>query len=81
MPGWAGELEMDDSKRDKPVTDLAAPAVTRRKRRAVRRSAVRSVAKGDVAPSLTGRGIADFSVEESVAAATESKSGDLWPMT
>jgi len=64
---------MDDSKRDKPVTDLAAPAVTRRKRRAVRRSAVRSVAKGDVAPSLTGRGIADFSVEESVAAATESK--------
>jgi len=73
MPGWAGELEMDDSKRDKPVTDLAAPAVTRRKRRAVRRSAVRSVAKGDVAPSLTGRGIADFSVEESVAAATESK--------
>jgi len=64
---------MDDSRRDKPVTDLAGPAVTRRKRRAVRRSGVRSAAEGDVAPSLTERGIADFSVAESVAAATESK--------
>ena len=64
---------MDDSRRDRPVTDLAGPAATRRKRRAVRRSAVRPAAKGDVAPSLTERGIADFSVAESVAAATESK--------
>ena len=64
---------MDDSRRDKPVTDLAGPAVTRRKRRAVRRSGVRPAAEGDVAPSLTERGIADFSVAESVAAATESK--------
>ena len=64
---------MDDSRRDKPVTDPAGPVVTRRKRRAVRRSGVRPAAKGDVAPSLTERGIADFSVAESVAAATESK--------
>jgi polyphosphate kinase 2 len=73
MPRRTGELEMDDSRQDKPVTDLAGPAATRRKRRAVRRSAVRPAAKGDVAPSLTERGIADFSVAESVAAATESK--------
>jgi polyphosphate kinase 2 len=71
--GRAGELEMDDSGRNKPVNDLAGTAVTRRKRRSVSRSAVRSAAKGDVAPSLTERGIAEFSVAESVAAATESK--------
>jgi polyphosphate kinase 2 len=64
---------MDDSGRNKPVNDLAGTAVTRRKRRSVSRSAVRSAAKGDVAPSLTERGIAEFSVAESVAAATESK--------
>jgi polyphosphate kinase len=68
-----GELEMDDSGRDKEVKDLAEPAVSRRKRRSVSRSAVRSAARGDVAPSLTERGIADFAVAESVAAATESK--------
>ena len=64
---------MDDSGRNKPVNDLAGTAVARRKRRSVSRSAVRSAAKGDVAPSLTERGIADFSIAESVAAATESK--------
>ena len=64
---------MDDSGRNKPVNDLVGTAVTRRKRRSVPRSAVRSAAKGDVAPSLTERGIAEFSVAESVAAATESK--------
>jgi polyphosphate kinase 2 len=64
---------MDDSRRNKPVNDLVGTAVTRRKRRSVPRSAVRSAAKGDVAPSLTERGIADFSIAESVAAATESK--------
>jgi polyphosphate kinase 2 len=68
-----GELEMDDSGRDKEVKDLAEPAVSRRKRRSVSRSAVRSAARGDVAPSLTERAIADFAVAESVAAATESK--------
>lgn len=71
--GRTRELEMDDSGRNKPVNDLAGPAVTRRKRRAVRRSGVRPAAEGDVAPSLTERGIADFAVAESVAAATESK--------
>ena len=70
--GLAGELEMDDSRRDKPGTDPAEPVVTRRKRRAVQRSGVRPTAKGDVAPSLTERGIADFSVAESVAAANPS---------
>jgi polyphosphate kinase len=64
---------MDDSGHDKPALDPAGTAATRRKRRSVSRSAVRSAAKGDVAPSLTERGIADFSVSESVAAATESK--------
>jgi polyphosphate kinase 2 len=71
--GRAGELEMDDSGRNKPANDLAGPAATRRKRRSVSRSAVRSAAKGDVAPRLTERAIADFSIAESVAAATESK--------
>ena len=64
---------MDDSGRNKEVKDQAEPAVSRRKRRSLSRSAVRSAARGDVAPSLTERGIADFAVAESVAAATESK--------
>jgi len=64
---------MDDSGRNKEVKDQVEPAVSRRKRRSLSRSAVRSAARGDVAPSLTERGIADFSVAESVAAATESK--------
>jgi polyphosphate kinase 2 len=68
-----GELEMDDSGRNKEVKDQVEPAVSRRKRRSLSRSAVRSAARGDVAPSLTERGIADFAVAESVAAATESK--------
>ena len=64
---------MDDSGRNKPANDPAGTAAAPRKRRSVSRSAVRSAAKGDVAPSLTERGIADFSIAESVAAATESK--------
>ncbi len=64
---------MDDSGRNKEVKDQVEPAVSRRKRRSLSRSAVRSAARGDVAPSLTERGIADFAVAESVAAATESK--------
>ena len=63
---------MDDSGR-KPANDPAGTAAAPRKRRSLSRSAVRSAAKGDVAPSLTERGIADFSIAESVAAATESK--------
>ena len=64
---------MDDSGRNKPANDPAGTAAAPRKRRSLSRSAVRSAAKGDVAPSLTERGIADFSIAESVAAATESK--------
>ena len=64
---------MDDSGRNKPANDPAGTAAAPRKRRSVSRFAVRSAAKGDVAPSLTERGIADFSIAESVAAATESK--------
>jgi polyphosphate kinase 2 len=64
---------MDDSGRNKPANDPAGAVAAPRKRRSVSRSAVRSAAKGDVAPSLTERGIADFSIAESVAAATESK--------
>ena len=64
---------MDDSGRNKEVKDQVEPAVSRRKGRSLSRSAVRSAARGDVAPSLTERGIADFAVAESVAAATESK--------
>ena len=64
---------MDDSGRNKPSNDPAGTAAAPRKRRSLSRSAVRSAAKGDVAPSLTERGIADFSIAESVAAATESK--------
>ena len=65
---------MDDTRSDRP----AAPAADGRKPKARKpkpraRKGTRRVTQGDVSPRLTKAGIAEFSVEEAVDAATESK--------
>jgi polyphosphate kinase 2 len=66
---------MDETKRTRPAQEPAAAPVTRKPRKT--RNAVprgkRRAARGDVPPVLTPRGIEDFSVQEAVDAATESK--------
>jgi polyphosphate kinase 2 len=66
---------MDDLDRTPPpATDTPGASEPRRRRRASpRRAAPRAASRGDVAPSLSARAIADFSVAEAVDAATESK--------
>ena len=66
---------MDDTGRDRTATTTTEPraAKKRRKHGATARRGTRRVARGDVAPRLSAKGIADFSVSEAVEAATESK--------
>ena len=65
---------MDDTGRKHPVAAPDAVGKGRRSRsRSGRRAARRAVASGDVAPRLGATAIADFTVSEAVAAATESK--------
>ena len=65
---------MDDTGRKHPVAAPEAVGKGRRSRsRSGRRAARRAVASGDVAPRLGATAIADFTVSEAVAAATESK--------
>jgi polyphosphate kinase len=66
---------MDDLERTPPpATDPPDTSEPRRRRKAAaRRAAPRAASRGDVAPSLSARAIADFSVAEAVDAATESK--------
>ena len=65
---------MDDTGRKHPVAAPDAVGKGRRSRgRPGRRAVRRAVASGDVAPRLGATAIADFTVSEAVAAATESK--------
>ncbi len=65
---------MDDTGRKHPVAAPDDVGKGRRSRsRSGRRAARRAVASGDVAPRLGATAIADFTVSEAVAAATESK--------
>ena len=65
---------MDDTGRKHPVAAPDDVGKGRRSRsRSGRRAARRTVASGDVAPRLGATAIADFTVSEAVAAATESK--------
>jgi polyphosphate kinase 2 len=66
---------MDDTRSGRPAGEAPEAKGPRAKqaRRPVARRGVRRAAKGDVAPRLSAKGIEDFSVNEAVAAATESK--------
>ncbi len=66
---------MDDTGSERPAAGaVQGPKAKGRKARArTRRRAGRRVAQGDVSPSLSRAGIAQFSVDEAVDAATESK--------
>ena len=67
---------MDETGKDRPPQppeQTSVPARKRKRRAAAARSGKRTVARGDVPPRLSAAGIRDFTVGESVDAATESK--------
>ncbi len=68
---------MDETERKRPASEPPQPAAPGRKRRpaakAQARASARVAAQGDVAPRLTARGIEEFTVEEAVDSAIESK--------
>jgi polyphosphate kinase len=68
---------MDETERKRPASEPLQAAVARRKRRRTAKAGARTPARvasrGDVAPRLTARGIEEFTVEEAVDAAVESK--------
>jgi len=67
---------MDETRKDRPPQAPEQTTAPRRKRKgeaAAARSGKRTVAQGDVPPRLSAAGIRDFTVGESVDAATESK--------
>jgi polyphosphate kinase 2 len=66
---------MDDTGNGRTAAGTSEPRTAKRRRKKAQAGsrATRSVTRGDVAPRLTARGIADYSVAEAVAAATESK--------
>ncbi len=67
---------MDETRKDRPPQapeQATAPGRKRKRRTTAARSGKRTVARGDVPPRLSAGGIRDFTVNESVDAATESK--------
>jgi len=64
---------MDDTGRNGPGSEPGQLVVSRRKSRKFRRGSARRATEGDVSPHLGARAVADFTVSEAVAAATESK--------
>ena len=64
---------MDETRKSRPAGEPAQAGVPARKRRQAAGDRRRRTSRGDVPPVLTARGIEDFSVDEAVAAATESK--------
>jgi polyphosphate kinase 2 len=67
---------MDETERKRPTSELPPAAAGRKRRRTAKagaRASARVAASGDVAPRLTASGIEDFTVDEAVDAAVESK--------
>jgi hypothetical protein len=67
---------MDETERKRPASELPPAAAGRKRRRTAKagaRGAARMAARGDVPPRLTASGIEEFTVEEAVDAAVESK--------
>jgi polyphosphate kinase 2 len=67
------EETMDDTGQGGRGSDPGQATISRRKLRKPRRGSARRTTEGDVSPHLGSRAIADFTISEAVAAATESK--------